>query len=244
MKAMVLAAGIGNRLRPLTDTCPKPMVPIAGRPLLEHVITLLRGHGFEQIAINVHHLPETVRDYFGDGSDWNVELTYSVEPNLLGTAGAVRKLAWYFTEPFLIYYGDHLSNVDITALRKAHALTKCLATIGLIHRPEAGSSGIVELDSTRRVRRFVEKPTPEQIFEGFLVNAGIYVCEPEITDWIKPGQMVDFGHDLFPLLLARGEHLMGHRLRGQLLATDTLERYQEAISQVETGEFTLPPAGF
>ena len=242
MKAMVLAAGRGTRLLPLTDTCPKPMVPIAGRPLLEHVLLLLRGHGFAEIAINLHHLPEAVRDHFGDGGRWDVELTYSMETSLLGTAGAVRRLDWYFDEPFLIYYGDHLSNVDLSSLWRSHVAGSALGTIGLIEKPEAAASGIVELDSAGRVRRFVEKPRPEQIFAGFLINAGIYVCEPGIMDWINPSQMLDFGHDIFPLLLARQQVLMGHRLRGQLLGTDTPERYQEALDQVESGEFVLPSA--
>ena len=242
MKAMVLAAGRGTRLRPLTDTCPKPMVPIAGRPLLEHVLVLLRQHGFDQIAINLHHLPEIVRNYFGDGTAWDVKLTYSLERSLLGTAGAVRRLDWYFDEPFLVYYGDHLANVDLTSLSVAHESSSAIATVGLIEKPDAASSGIVDLSPDGLIRRFVEKPRPEQVFDGFLVNAGIYVCQPAIMDWIGAGATADFGHDIFPNLLESAQALMGFRLDGQLLGTDTLERYQEVVDMVAAGTFRLPTA--
>ena len=114
MKAMILAAGRGTRLRPLTDTCPKPMIPIAGKPLLEYVIRLLARHGFDQLMINLYHLPQLVQDYFGDGSKWNVHIAYSLEEELLGTAGAVARVADFLDEPFVLYYGDNLCNVDLT----------------------------------------------------------------------------------------------------------------------------------
>ncbi len=242
MKAIVLAAGRGSRLRPLTDTCPKPMVPIAGRPLLEHVLLLLRHHGFTQIAINLHHLPDVVRDHFGDGSAWDLELTYSPEESLLGTAGAVRQLTWFLDEPFLVYYGDHLTNFDLATFWQYHVAGAGITTVGLFEQAETTASGIVDLGADGSIRRFVEKPDPDQVFANYLVNAGIYACNPAIVDWIGAGAPQDFGHDVFPLLLRENQRLLGYHLSGQLLGTDTPERYRHALAQVESGTFELATA--
>ena len=240
MKAMILAAGRGTRLLPLTSNCPKPMVPIAGRPLLEYSIRLLAQHGFDELALNLHHLPQTIRDYFGDGRKWDVKLTYSYEEDLLGTAGAVRNLADFFDQRFLVYYGDHLSNADLTSLWKFHERADALATIGLIWKEDPSASGIVELDASQRVQRFIEKPGANQTFANYLVNAGIYVLEPEIMQWIQTPPPRDFGYDVFPALLAAQRPVYGHRLEGQLLSTDTLERFRHTQQQVADRQFILP----
>ena len=240
MKATILAAGRGTRLLPLTSTCPKPMVPIAGRPLLEYSIRLLAQHGFDELALNLLHLPQTIRDYFGDGRKWDVKLTYSYEADLLGTAGAVRNLVDFFDQRFLVYYGDHLSNADLPSLWKFHERADALATIGLIWKEDPSASGIVELDSSQRVQRFIEKPGADQTFANYLVNAGIYVLEPEIMQWIHPPPPRDFGYDVFPALLAAQQPVYGHRLQGQLLSTDTLERYQDTQQQVADHQFIHP----
>ena len=240
MKAMILAAGRGTRLLPLTATCPKPMVPIAGRPLLEYTIRLLAQHGFDELVVNLHHLPQAIRDYFGDGCKWDVKLSYSFEEELLGTAGAVRKLADFFDQRFLVYYGDHLSNANLSSLWQFHEKAGALATLGLLWKEEPSASGIVELDSSQRVQRFIEKPGADQTFANYLVNAGIYVLEPEIMQWIHPPPPRDFGYDVFPALLADQQPVYGHRLQGQLLSTDTLERYQDTQQQVADHQFILP----
>jgi mannose-1-phosphate guanylyltransferase len=240
MKAMILAAGRGTRLRPLTATCPKPMIPIAGRPLLEYTIRLLARHGFDELVVNLHHLPQAIQDHFGDGRAWDVKLTYSYEKELLGTAGAVRKMADFFDQRFLVYYGDHLSNADLTALLQFHERTGGPATLGLLWKEDPSASGIVELDSNHRVQRFIEKPGTDQVFDNYLVNAGIYVLEPEIMEWIPASSPCDFGHDVFPALLADGRPIYGHQLQGKLLSTDTLERYRDTQQQVAAQHFTLP----
>ena len=240
MKAMILAAGRGTRLLPLTATCPKPMVPIAGSPLLEYTIRLLAQHGFDELVVNLHHLPQAIRDYFGDGCKWDVKLSYSFEEELLGTAGAVRKLADFFDQRFLVYYGDHLSNANLSSLWQFHEKAGALATLGLPWKEEPSASGIVELDSSQRVQRFIEKPGADQTFANYLVNAGIYVLEPEIMQWIHPPPPRDFGYDVFPALLADQQPVYGHRLQGQLLSTDTLERYQDTQQQVADHQFILP----
>lgn len=240
MKAMILAAGRGERLRPLTDTCPKPMIPLGGKPLLEHVIALLARHGFDELVLNLYHLPQVIQDYFGDGGAWKVRLFYSYEAQLLGTAGAVRQMAAFFDQPFLVYYGDNLCNVDLTQMWEAHVRQGELATMGLLRLDDPAGRGIVQLDPCSRIRQFIEKPRPEEVFADYLINCGIYALQPQILDWIPPGVVSDFSYDIFPRLLAAGRPIYGHRLQGQLLSSDTPERYAEAQRQIATGLFTLP----
>ena len=237
---MILAAGRGRRLQPLTDTCPKPLISIAGKPLLEYVIRLLLRHGFDELTINLHHLPDEIETFCGNGEKWGAQITYSREERLLGTAGAIGKLRAQFREPFLVYYGDNLCNVDLGELWADHARSRSLATIGLLPMDDPTTRGIVQLDDEGTITRLVEKPTPEQVFDGYLVNAGIYALEPELVDEIPEGQCFDFSSDLFPAMLRDGRPLHGHRLEGQLLSTDTPERYRHALEQVRAGAFDLP----
>jgi NDP-sugar pyrophosphorylase family protein len=239
MKAMILAAGKGERLRPLTDTVPKPMIPVSEKPILEHVVRLLVGHGFDQIAINLHHMPETIRNHFGDGSGLGARVIYSDEEDLCGTAGAVKRIADFFDEPFLVYYGDNLSNVDLTDFWSAHAARQQEATIGLAYMDDPTSRGIVELDADSQITRFIEKPSIEEVFEDYHVNAGVYALEPQILDRI-PNGVVDFARDVFPEMLASDAGIYGHRLVGQVLSTDTPERYDDTCQRVASGDFRLP----
>ena len=247
MKAVILAAGRGSRLAPLTDRCPKPMIPVGGRPLLEHVVNLLVGHGFDEIAINLHHLADRISDHFGDGSAWGASIHYSTEENLLGTAGAVKRITaslGKFTdldEPLLVYYGDNLCNVDLTALWSQHRRTGALATLGLLWMDDPTTRGIIGLDADGRIDRLVEKPRPEQVFDDYLVNGGIYALEPALLRHVPDGDPSDFAADVFPALLAEGHPLYGHRLQGHLLSTDTPERYDHARARVDEGLFPLPP---
>jgi NDP-sugar pyrophosphorylase family protein len=241
MKAMILAAGRGTRLRPLTDTCPKPMVPIGERPLLEHVIRLLAKHGFDELVINLYHLPHIIQDHFKDGNDWGVHINYSLEEELLGTAGAVAKIAGFFDEPFLVYYGDHLSNVDLSTLWQAHRREGGIASLGLLDTDEDPTTrGICELDEQSRIVRFIEKPAVGQVPSRYMVNAGIYLLEPQVLSYLPTNEVSDFGFDIFPKLLNAGHTLYGHRLTGSLLATDTAERYAHAQQETASGRFKLP----
>jgi mannose-1-phosphate guanylyltransferase len=241
VKAVILAAGRGTRLRPLTDTCPKPLVPIGGHPLLAYVVSLLARHGFDNLMINLHHLPDRIRASMGDGSRWGVRIDYSLERQLLGTAGAVRRVAdWIGAEPFLVYYGDNLTNFDLTDLLNAHRAGGALATIGLLWMDEPTTRGIVNVDATGRIDRWIEKPSPAQVFPDYLVNAGTYMLEPGIIARIPAYRASDFAVDVFPALMADGVPLCGHRMRGELLSTDTPERYAYARRQVESGAFIVP----
>jgi len=212
-KAMVLAAGQGTRLRPLTERVPKCMVPLAGKPLLEHTIAWLRKYGVTDLIINLHHLPHMVRDYFGDGHKWEVKITYSVEEEALGTAGDVKKVAWFFDGPFFVWYGDNLSTCRLDQLWEFHRAKGGIATIALHYREDPTASGIVGLDEGDRITRFLEKPRPYQVFSHW-VSAGIFVLEPQVFEAIPPEGVSDFGRDVFPALLTEGAALYGYRVLG------------------------------
>ena len=158
MKALILAAGEGTRLRPLTLTRPKPMLPIGGIPLLELWLRLLVRHGVRDIAINLHYKPDVVTSYFGDGTRWHVRLTYSFEEQALGTAGAVRRLQSFLDERFFVLYGDVLTDLDLTALAALHERKQAALTAALYRVPRPWECGIVAMDADGRITRFVEKP--------------------------------------------------------------------------------------
>ena len=211
VRAMMLAAGEGTRLRPLTARVPKCMVRLGGKPLLEYGIRWLRRHGITNLAINLHHLPQTVTEYFGDGARWGVHITYSFEEAPLGTAGGVKHMASFFEGPFFVWYGDNLSTCRLDRLWEHHRTHGGAATLALHHREDPTHGGIVELDGRDRITRFLEKPTASEIFSRW-VNAGIYVLEPTVLDAIPAGQVVDFGRDVFPTLLTAGGALYGYRM--------------------------------
>lgn len=210
-QAMILAAGAGTRLRPVTDDIPKCMVPVGGTPILEHTIRRLRSFGVTDLVINLNYLPERVTEYFGDGSAWDVRLTYSYEETALGTAGGVKKVARHFDGPFFVWYGDNLSTCDLGKLYALHRDREGMASIALFYREDPTASGIVGLDERDRITRFLEKPRPEQVFSNW-VSAGILVLQPEVLDAIPDDEPSDFGRDVFPYLLERGAPLYGYRL--------------------------------
>lgn len=227
MKGMILAAGEGRRLRPLTDHLPKPMLPIGGKPLLEHIITHLRDCGVTDLAVNLYHLPDAVINYFGDGSPWGVSLRYSVEEQLLGSAGGVKRLQSFFDETFVVFYGDLLTWADLRPMIALHQQASVAATMGLYHVADPWNRGIVQLDETQQIVRFVEKPPQEEVFSN-LANAGIYVLEPEILDRIPAEQVYDFGHNVFPNLLTEGRPIAGYVLNDLLIDIGLPEKYEEA----------------
>ena len=228
MRALVLAAGEGQRLRPLTADRPKPMLPVGERPLLEHIILLLKKHGIEEIAINLHYQPWAIVSHFGQGERWGVHIRYSVEERLLGSAGAARRLGWYLAEgPFLVFYGDLFTDLDLCDLIAAHRKQDALLTMALYEVDNPTECGIVELDERSRVTRFVEKPPPDQVFSR-LANAGVLVAEPQVLDLVPHNTVSDLGHDIFPQMLARGMPIVGYRIRDSLIDIGTPEKYQRA----------------
>jgi NDP-sugar pyrophosphorylase family protein len=239
MRALILAAGEGQRLRPLTLCMPKPMVPVGGRPVLEHLIALLHLHGIHEIAINLHYRPEAIVNYFGDGKKFGVEITYSHEKQLLGSAGAARALDTFLTDTFVVLYGDVLTNIDLSALVARHRTTGAAGTIALYEVSEPSRCGIAELDASGRMTRFVEKPAPGTV-RGNLANSGILVLEPDVLHEIPPGEKYDLGLHLIPKLLARGMPLYGERLDGYILDIGAPDRLEQAEDDYRTGRFRSP----
>jgi NDP-sugar pyrophosphorylase family protein len=239
MRALVLAAGEGRRLRPLTLRMPKPMVPVGGRPVLEHLLALLRAHGVDEVAINLHHRPEAIVDHFGDGRAFGVAITYAHEPRLLGSAGAARALDGFLTDTFLVLYGDVLTDADLSALAARHRAAGGAGTIGLYEVPDPERCGIAELDGSGRVTRFVEKPAPGAV-AGNLANSGIVVLEPSVLREVPPDRPYDFGLHLFPRLLERGAPLFGARLDGYVLDIGSPERLAQAEADYRAGRYRPP----
>ena len=237
MKALLLAAGEGRRLRPLTGKLPKPMIPIAGKAILEHNINLLARYGINQIAINLHYYPEVVMDYFGDGSGFGVSITYSYEPELLGTAGAVKKLENFFEDTFLVIYADNLIECDLSRLLLFHNEHQGIGTIALHYRDNVSQSGMVALDPCERIIHFIEKPQASQVISHW-VNSGILVFEKGVLKYIPSRVPSDFGREIIPILLKQKEKLYGYRLRDdeEIWWIDTLEdlsHVQNAWKEVE-----------
>lgn len=231
-QALILAAGEGTRLRPLTLTRPKPMLPLGGRPLLEHLIVLLRDQGIRHVAINLHYLSEVIRQHVGDGSRWGVDVHYSDEATLQGSAGTLRQLRAYFTGTFAVLYGDVYTNVDLRPLAEVHRARGAILTMGVHEAEDPTREGIVAVEpETGRVTRFVEKPAPEEVFSR-TANAGIFLMEPEAIDALTTTAVpCDIGHDLLPALLAAGAPVYAVPITGYVLDIGSPSRYEEACAR-------------
>jgi NDP-sugar pyrophosphorylase family protein len=213
MNAMVLAAGKGTRLSALTETIPKPMLPLAGRPVLAHILAWLRRYGVRQVAINLHHHPESIRNYFGSGSDFAMDIIYSEEPVLLGTAGGVKKMEAFFHDPFVVVYGDVLTDFDLNELLAFHRDhdDKPHATLTLDRRSDFLQCGIVELGERGQVKAFIEKPKAGDVRSPW-VNSGIMVLDRALLKMIPADCFWDFGRDAFPDWLSRGLSIYGWQM--------------------------------
>lgn len=229
MRAMVLCAGYGTRLGHLTLKVPKPMLLLQERPVLEYIVSHLAYHGFDQIAINLHFMPEAIRDYFGDGSRWNTNVTYSYEPELSGTAGGVKRMEHFLRQgdAFLVQYGDVLTDQDFAPLLQFHRDRNALATL-LLHQ-RAGSNSVVTMDEEGRIVGFLERPTEgaRRGAHSTWVNSGICICNPEFLDAIPAGIPCDLPRDVFPKLIGTGR-LYGFTLSGYRCAIDSPDRLEEA----------------
>jgi mannose-1-phosphate guanylyltransferase/mannose-1-phosphate guanylyltransferase/phosphomannomutase len=227
MKAMVLAAGLGTRLRPLTYELPKPMVPILGHPVMEHDLRLLAAHGFEDVVANLHYFPDQIKETFGDGSRCGVRLDYRFEPELLGTAGGVRNVRDHFgDETFLIVSGDALTDVDLSALWRRHKEHGGIATLTLKRVHDTREYGVVIVDDDGRIQGFQEKPDPAEALSD-LGNCGIYVFEPEIFDHFPDRPFVDWAQDVFPALLERDAPFYGHEIEAYWNDVGSLQEYRQ-----------------
>jgi mannose-1-phosphate guanylyltransferase/phosphomannomutase len=222
-----MAGGEGTRLRPLTSNQPKPMVPIVGKPCMEHIVELLKKHGFEEVIVTLAFLPQAIRSYFGSGESLGVEIEYSVEETPLGTAGSVGLAADKLDDTFLVISGDALCDIDLSALADFHREKGAAVTIGLKSVENPLEFGIVVTDDEGRIERFLEKPSWGQVFSD-TINTGIYVLEPEVLRHIPTDRPYDFSKDLFPLLLEMGRPMYVYVCDGYWQDIGNLDQYRQA----------------
>jgi mannose-1-phosphate guanylyltransferase len=223
MRAMVLAAGLGTRLRPITFDMPKPMVPVLNRPVMEHILRLLARNGFEETIANLHWFPDLIRDHFGDGSAQGVALTYSFEEQLLGTSGGVRKAADFLGDSFLVISGDALTDIDLAAMRSFHESHDGIATLATKRVDDTTQFGVAITDAEGRIGGFQEKPPASEALSD-LANCGIYMFREEIFDYFPapgtskaagagdPDGFADWAMDVFPRLLEGDVPFYSHEI--------------------------------
>ena len=227
MKAVVMAGGEGTRLRPLTSNQPKPMVPVVGKPCMEHILELLRDHGLNEVIVTVAFLPQSIRSYFGQGETLGMQIGYSVEESPLGTAGSVRLAGKQLDETFLVISGDALCDVDLSTLVAFHKEKGAAVTIGLKSVENPLEFGIVVTDEEGRIERFLEKPSWGQVFSD-TINTGIYVMEPEVLKHVPGDRPYDFSKELFPYLLEMGRPLYGYVMDGYWQDIGNLDQFRQA----------------
>ncbi len=233
MRAMVLAAGLGTRLRPLTYEITKPMVPVLDRPVMEHILDLLDRHGFQEVIANLHYFPDTIREFFGE------RLSYHHEPELLGTAGGVRACAEFFgEEAFLVISGDALTDIDLGAFTARHRAAGGIATLAVKEVSDTREYGVVLHDRDGRITGFQEKPAPEEALSR-LGNCGIYIFEPEIFDYFPPRDFVDWAQDVFPTLLENDVPFFVHEIHDYWNDVGSLAELRQGTFDALAGELRL-----
>ncbi|MGK7923174.1 MAG: sugar phosphate nucleotidyltransferase [Trichodesmium sp.] len=249
MKAMILAAGKGTRVRPITYRIPKPMIPILQKPVMEFLVELLRQHGFDEIMVNVSHLAKEIEDYFRDGQRFGVNIAYSFEGRIedgnligaaLGSAGGMKRIQDfypYFDDTFIVLCGDALIDLDLTAALKWHKEKGSMATVIMksIPREQVSSYGVVVTDETGRIKAFQEKPKVEEALSTD-INTGIYIFEPEVLDYIPSGVEFDIGSQLFPKLVEIGAPFYGVTMDFEWVDIGKVPDYWRAISDVLLGQ--------
>jgi mannose-1-phosphate guanylyltransferase len=244
MQALILAGGKGTRLRPLTMHTPKPIVPIANQPFLLYQLELLKRADVRDVILSLSYQPQKIEDKLGDGTDYNVRISYAVEASPLGTAGAYRNAAAMITETTVVFNGDVLTDIDMNEVIRFHRERQAAATIVLTPVPNPTTYGLVETDKQGKVRRFLEKPKPEEVTCD-TINAGIYVLEPRVLDYVPEGEPFMFEYGVFPRLLERGEAFYAYTWRGYWRDIGNPSSYLEANLDVIAGRvklLSLPPS--
>jgi len=222
-----MAGGEGTRLRPLTSNQPKPMVPIVGKPCMEHIVELLKEHGFDDIVVTLAFMPQAIRGYFGAGESHGVSIRYSVEESPMGTAGSVKLAEDALDEPFLVISGDALCDIDLGAIVRFHEEKEALVTIALVSVDNPLEFGIVVTDEEGRIERFLEKPSWGQVFTD-TINTGIYVVDPAVLKHVPEDRPFDFSKELFPLLLEMGRPLYGYVAEGYWQDIGNIDQFRQA----------------
>ena len=249
MKAMILAAGKGTRVRPITYTIPKPLIPILQKPVMEFLLELLRQHGFDEVMVNVSHLAHEIESYFRDGQRFGVDIAYSFEGRIvdgelvgeaLGSAGGIRRIQdfnKFFDDTFVVLCGDALIDLDLTEALRQHREKGAIATVITKDVPQdkVSSYGVVVTDENNRITAFQEKPSVDEALST-KINTGIYILEPEVIDYIPPDQVYDLGSDLFPKLVAKGAPFYAVPMDFQWVDIGKVPDYWHAIRGVLLGE--------
>ncbi|MBC7474590.1 MAG: NTP transferase domain-containing protein, partial [Candidatus Sericytochromatia bacterium] len=239
MKAVLMAGGSGTRLRPLTCSLPKPMVPIVNKPIIGHIVDLLKTYGIKDIIVTLHYLPTVIENYLKNGSDQGVNIAYSIEEGApLGTAGCVKNISDKLTETFMVISGDALTDFNLDDAIKFHKEKGSKATLILTRVPDPLDFGVVITDNEGRIERFLEKPTSSEIFSD-TINTGIYILEPEVLDYLPANAEKDFSKDLFPLLLKNGDPIYGYVAEGYWCDVGSLETYRSANYDVLNGKVKI-----
>jgi mannose-1-phosphate guanylyltransferase len=234
---MVLAAGLGTRLRPLTNEITKPMVPVLDRPVMAHIVDLLDRHGFDETIANLHYFPDSIKRYFGE------RLSYRVEEDLLGTAGGVRACADFFgSDAFVVISGDALTDIDLSAFVARHREVGGIATLAVKKVTDTREYGVVLHDRDGRITGFQEKPDPEEALSD-LGNCGIYIFEPEIFDYFPERPFVDWAQDVFPTLLENGIPFHMHEVREYWNDVGSLSELRQGTFDALRGELRLQVEG-
>lgn len=243
MKAVIMAGGEGRRLRAVSGGKPKPMVELLGRPILEHIVLLLKAQGFDELCMSLKYKAEEIEQYFGDGERFGVKICYRVENDPLGTAGGVKNCAdFYGDEPFLVISGDAVCDFDLASLMERHREEKPAVTIALQRHPSPLSYGLTVTDSEGLVRCFIEKPDWPRVVSD-LVNTGVYIISPRVMELVPHGQSFDFAKDLFPLLLERGEKLLGVCMEGYWCDVGSPLSYYRCCVDALEGRLKLDMSG-
>ena len=243
MKAIIMAGGKGKRLRAVSGTAPKPMVMLCGRPIMEHIVLLLRECGINDICVTLGYRPEVIKEYFGDGSKWGVRLSYKTEEQPLGTAGGVKSCAdFYGDEDFLVISGDAACDFDLKELISEHEKHSPAATLALYQHSDPLRYGLCLCDREGCIRSFIEKPDWGRVVTD-LVNTGIYVLSPRAMALVPEGREYDFGKELFPELLRRGERLLGVPCSGYWCDIGTPRSYYQCCADALAGKLRISTAG-
>jgi mannose-1-phosphate guanylyltransferase/phosphomannomutase len=234
MKAMILAAGVGKRMEPLTLDTPKVLLPVGGIPIVEHTILWLKSHGISEIAINVHHLAEKVMDFLGDGSHLGVKIEYSVEERLLGTAGGVKKMATWFFDSFVVVCGDIYTDFNLSEMVSLHNRKRAMATLALFKANKPWEVGIVSINDDDLITGFTEKPSGGSA-KGNLANGGVYVFNKQVLGYIPSEICCDFGRNIFPELTRHKLPIYGYLLEDDdyLIDIGTLDNYKKVNEEVK-----------
>jgi len=239
LKAMILAAGVGSRLDPLTRAIPKPMVPVVNRPVIEHIVLDLKKHGFTDILVNLHYLGDVIQQGLGDGARLGVRISYAPEDKLWGDAGSVkRSQAFFEDETFLVVGGDDISDIDLSGLMALHRDKNAASTIATTVVDDPSQFGIVVTDEDGRITRFLEKPKGGDVFSD-TANTGVYVFEPDVFDLIPPDTFWGFGHNVFPSLLAEGRPLYGFATTAYWKDVGNLQVYRQTNFDALAGRVHL-----